>query len=441
MLKRKILSELEEWKKQDKKKSLLVLGTRQVGKSYIIKVFAEANYQSNRLVYINFEENPNEKAFFEGDLNPEAIIQKMKLYRKYQDTNFDYTLPDNPFLFIFDEIQACPNAITALKFFTESGKYHVIGTGSLLGISLNRISSFPVGYVDIKMMYPLDFEEFLWANGYHHTEALSTFLDSKPITPSPVHEQLLSYFRQFIIIGGMPEAVHSFVTNEPFANVLKIQRQIIASYRMDIAKYGDARTKEKTRDCFDSIPFQLAKDNKKFQYRYIGKEGGRSRDFDGSLSWLKDSGLVHFCYNITRLEAPLEGYKIPNQFKIYMCDSGLLVAMLDDGAGEAIISGNLGIYKGAIYENAVANCLVDNGHKLFYYEKNNKLEIDFVIRTNDTIVPIEVKSGDNSMSKSLAAVMGENTLSYGIKLSSKNQGFDEEKRIRSLPIYLLAFIK
>jgi predicted AAA+ superfamily ATPase len=409
----------------------VIKGARQVGKTFIIELFAHENYKY--ATTLNFEKNPAYKAVFDGDLDTETLIKQLSLRVPGSEL-----IPGETLLF-FDEIQSCPRARTALKFLTQDGRFDVIASGSLLGINYNDVPSYPVGYVDHLEMYSLDFEEFLWANDVAPVSIadIKEYFDKKQALPTAMHERMMELFREYIVIGGMPRAVDEFVTTHNFANVLKIQRGIISDYTDDIAKYAEGAEKAKARACFLSIPKHLSKDYKKFQYSIV-ERGGTARKFGGSLMWLYDAGIVNFCYNLSVPDLPLEGSAKDDSFKVYMRDTGLLMAMLEEGSLEDIIDGNLGIYKGAIYENIIADIFGKLGKKLYYFEQNGKLEIDFFIRRNNMAAAVEVKSADNTKSKSLYTVFAKYGVKQGIKLSAKNVGSTEF--VDSLPLYMAMFL-
>jgi predicted AAA+ superfamily ATPase len=322
---------------------------------------------------------------------------------------------------------------------TQDGRFDVIATGSLLGINYKEVPSYPVGYIEHLEMHSLDFEEFLWANGVTPASVadIKEYFEKREAVPAAMHERMMELFKEYIVVGGMPRAVDEFVTTHSFAGVLKIQRSILADYEDDIARYAKDSEKAKARACFLSIPKHLSKDYKKFQYSIV-EPGGTARKFGGSLMWLYDAGVINFCYNLSIPELPLEGNAKSDAFKVYMRDTGLLLAMLEDGSQEDVIDGNLGIYKGAIYENIIADIFGKSGRKLYYFEQNGKLEIDFFIRRNKTAAAVEVKSADNTKSKSFNSVFAKYGVKYGIRLSAKNVGgtgaFD------SYPLYMAMFL-
>lgn len=431
MLERKIYNSLIEWKKNPDKMCLVVKGARQVGKTYIIEKFARENYKN--YIYMNFDENPGYKAIFDGDLNVENLIKQISLRVPRAKI-----VPYKTLIFL-DEIQNCPNARTALKFLAIDRRFDVIASCSLLGINYKEVESFPVGYTEQLEMYSLDFEEFLWANGINKQSILDVkqYFDNKEVVPTSIHERMLELFKEYIVVGGMPRVVNNFVQNHNFANVLKMQRGIISDYEDDIAKYAEGNEKAKARACFLSIPKHLSKDYKKFRYSLVTPSGS-SRKYAGSLMWLYDAGIINFCYNLEIPQLPLEGNSKSDVFKVYMRDTGLLLAMLDDGSQEDIIDGNLGIYKGAIYENIIADIFAKKGKKLYYFEYNSTLEVDFITRYEKEAMAIEVKSSQNSKSKSLETAMDKYKIKKGIKLAPSNYG--KKGNIDIIPIYMAIFL-
>lgn len=431
MLKRKIYDYLMDWKAREEKLCLLVKGARQVGKTFIIELFARENYK--HCTIINFVKNPAYKAIFDGDLDTDTLIRQISL--RVPDAEL---VPGETLIFL-DEIQDCPCARAALKFLAQDGRFDVIASGSMLGINYKDVPSYPVGYVDHLDMHSLDFEEFLWANNVSPDSIADVrgYFEKKETVPTAMHERMIELFKEYIVVGGMPRAVHEFVTTHNFANVLRIQKAIISDYYDDIAKYAEGAEKAKVRACFSSIPKHLSKDFKKFQYSIV-ERGGNARKFGGSLMWLFDAGVINFCHNLSIPELPLEGNAKSDAFKVYMRDTGLLMAMLEDGSQEDIIDGNLGIYKGAIYENIIADIFGKSGKKLYYFEQNGKLEIDFFIRKNKTATAVEVKSAENTKSKSMEAVFAKYGVQHGIKLSRKNVG--GTKDFDSLPLYMTIFL-
>ena len=432
MLKRKIVDKLLEWKQSKPKKALIVKGARQVGKTFIIEQFGKTNYPN--FVSINFEASIFMRSIFDGDLDVDTIILSLSLVMPKAKL-----VPGKTLLF-FDEIQSCPQALTALKFFTMDGRFDVIASGSLLGIAYKQVSSWPVGYIETLELSGLDFEEFLWASGYDAEAILAihrAYLQKTPLPPA-VHERLNQLFREYIVVGGMPDVVQTYVQQHDFQAVLKKQKDIILNYMDDIAKYATVAEKSKAKACFMSIPMQLAKENKKFQYKSFDA-AGNARKYESSLHWLLDAGIIRIGHNLQCLEGPLAAYKKIEAFKVYLSDTGLLISMLDEGTAAKIINGELGIYKGAIYENIIADVFGKMERPLYYYEKDSRLEIDFVITTEHGITVVEVKSSENTKSKSLKTILTENASVFGYKLSTKNLIVSE--RIHHYPLYMSAFME
>jgi len=430
MLKRKILNALLAWKARPDKQCLLVKGARQVGKTFIIEHFARTYYP--HAIILNFVQNPAYKVIFDGDLDAQTIVKQISL--RVSGAEF---VPGETLLFL-DEIQDCPCARAALKFLAQDGRFDVVASGSMLGINYKDVPSYPVGYVDHLEMHGLDFEEFLWANGVSAGSIadIHGYYTTLQSVPAAMHQRMMSLFKEYIVVGGMPRAVNAFIMEHNFARVLQIQRAIISDYTDDIAKYAEGAEKAKVRACFTSIPKHLAKDYKKFQYSIV-ERGGSARKFGGSLMWLYDAGIINFCHNLSAPELPLEGNAKSDTFKVYMRDTGLLMAMLEDGSQADIIDGNLGIYKGAVYENIIADIFTKAGKKLYYYERDGKLEIDFFIRKDKLATAVEVKSADNTKSKSMEAAFRLG-VQQGIKLSAKNLGRGE--RFVSFPLYMAMFL-
>lgn len=434
MLQRKIEKKLIEWKNTPGHKPLIIKGCRQCGKTYSVLDFAKKNYDS--VVYLNFFKNADYASVFSGSLDVDRIIMMISAVLG-KDADF---IPYKTVL-ILDEIQECAEARTALKFFHIDGRFDVIGTGSLLGFQgygkKIEPKSIPVGYETLETMYPLDFEEFLLANGIQTAliEELRTHLDSMQPVPEAIHKRLRELMLEYVVVGGMPEAVQEFVNTKQMDRVLKIQRNIVNDYQDDMVKYSDDKNKSKIRQCFQSIPMQLSKKNKKFQYSTV-KKGATSSDFDGSLQWIEDAGIISRCYNMTIPELPLAGNAISDIFKVYMQDTGLFVSMLEDGTQFDILKGNLYGYKGAIFENLVADFFVKMGRKLYYYRKDSGLEIDFVIRWRGECVLVESKAttGNVKSTKTILNHPEKYHINKAIKLGDYNIGFD--RKILILPMYM-----
>lgn len=430
-MKRKIENQLLEWKENHNRTCLLVKGARQVGKTYSIHRFARNHYK--HYTYLNFDENPAYKTIFDGDLDVETLIKQISL--RVSDAELE---PGETILFL-DEIQNCPRARTALKFLAIDGRFDVVASGSMLGIHYKDVPSYPVGYVDHLDMHSMDFEEFLWANGVKEAsvEDVRTYYEKREELPKAMHERMMELFREYIVIGGMPRVVREFAQTHNFAKAFAIQKGILSDYMDDIAKYAEGAEKTKARACFLSIPRHLAKDYKKFRYSLVEPKA-TYRKYGGSLMWLYDAGIINFCYNLSEPALPLAGNAKSNVFKVYMRDTGLLVAMLDEGSAEDIIDGNLGIYKGAIYENIIADIFAKNGKKLYYFEKNSKVEMDFFIRYQKTAAAVEVKSAGKATSKSMTSMIQNYGVMHGIRLTAGNVAGND--MVENLPLYMAMFL-
>jgi len=431
MLKRKIEGTLVDWKnKPGKKNCLLIKGARQVGKTFIVERFAEKHYTS--FIHLNFFKNESLKDIFAGDLDVDTLRKQITL-------NIPTArLIEGDTLIFLDEIQECPNARTALKFFALDGRYDVIASGSMLGVNYKQVASYPTGYEDEIIMHSLDFEEYLWALGLTDDAitGLREYYEKGMPVPQATHKKMLDYLREYIVIGGMPAVVDEFIKTANFNIALQTQRSILRNYENDIAKYAETPIRVKARTCFLSIPRQLAKENKKFQYSVVERNGS-ARKFDSSIAWLRDAGMITVCDNVSIPQSPLKTNVKDGFFKIYMHDIGLLVAMLEDGAQKDIIDGEMGIGKGAIYENLIASIFARNEKELFYYADSDRLEVDFVIRVGGKVTGVEVKSGRGTAT-SLKTTMQENTGLNGIKLTSGNIG--EADGIKTYPLYMAMFL-
>ena len=426
---RQLEKELMNWKNR-KHKPLILSGARQTGKTYLVKHFSESYSHS---IYINFERNLDLKEALSQTANPDDIISLLKLY--YPSINFN----SKDLLIIFDEVQACPMILTAIKFLSEETTYDYILTGSLLGIAINHTNSYPVGYIESLHMLPMSFQEFLIALDISEDQInilKEHFNSGKPLLKS-IHEKYLEYFKTYIVVGGMPEVVQTYVDTKDIASCRKIQNTILEGYYRDMAKYAESSDKIKTHDCFNSIPLQLSKENKKFQYKLI-QSGGNARFYETSLQWLKDSGTIMYCHRLKCIDTPIQAYKEASIFKIYLSDTGLLMAMFDDDSATKILTNNLGIYKGAIYENIAAQMLYANNHDLLYFEPSTRSEIDFLYIKNGDILPIEIKSSDNTRSKSLNAYIEKYKPKKAYRFSTKNINIEGD--IQSYPIYMLMFL-
>lgn len=421
LLKRKIDKYLTDWKNRPDRKPLIIKGARQIGKTRSVEWFAGQNYAS--VIEINFIEQKKYREIFNDGFEVDAILKNISLLNP--ELKF---IPGNT-IFFFDELQACPNCATSLKFFKLDGRFDVICSGSLMEISYNEIESNSVGYKEDYEMHSMDFEEFLWAMGYNDeftADLLSQMLDVRPLSELQM-DTLMSLFRDYVIIGGMPEVVSTYVRNNNFSGTLDIQRQLLKDYEEDITKYVEGLDKAKVKAVYNHISTFLAKENKRFQITKIARNA-RNRDYMGCVEWLADAGVVNVCYCLNQPELPLKGNYDPKMYKIYFKDTGLLIASLDEEAQEDLRANkNLGTYKGTIYENIVGDMLVKQGYRLFYYHSDRPaIEMDFFIRDADSLIPVEVKANGGATA-SLNRLLNDdkyNDVKYGIKLGYRNIGFN-----------------
>ncbi len=425
-MKRKIINQLIEWQNSSDRKPLILQGARQIGKTYIVNEFASTQYQNS--VYCNFEKETELASFFEN-LSPIEIVKNLSVYKRKE------IIPEKT-LIIFDEVQACPEAITSLKYFNEeANQYHIIALGSLLGVSVNRgISSFPVGKVQFLNMFAMDFEEYLLAKdeSYLIEKIYKCYAENSPMEEA-FHNRLLEYYREYLFVGGMPAVVENFIKNKnpDYSNILK--SDILDSYQNDMGKYNKQSEIPKTKIVYKNISTQLAKENKKFQYRQI-KSGGRASEFENSIEWLCLSGIASQVFRLEHICLPLEANRSLSDFKFYMNDTGLCCSqqklLFEDIAFENPM---LNEFKGGLAENYVFTQLKAKNFVLYYWTNENQAEIDFITRIGKDIIPIEVKSSDNTRSKSLMAFINRFNPPYAIKISTKNFGF--ENGIKSVPLY------
>ncbi len=431
-MKRKIYNDLIEWKNSSNRKPLILQGTRHVGKTYIVNYFAGREYSNS--VYCNFELDKPLHDFF-SDLIPSNIIRKIALYKRKE------IFPENT-LIIFDEIQACPEAITSLKYFNEeANNYHIIAISSLLGVFCNLEScSFPVGKVQFLDLYPLDFEEYLMARGEDELIEMiyECYENSKPLD-SAFHERALEYYKEYLFVGGMPEAVEEYGKNHNPELVRIIQKTILNSYHNDMGKYNKQSEIPKTRLVYRNISTQLSKENKKFQYKGI-KQGGRASEFESAIEWLCLAGVASQNYRLEQIMLPLNAYKSLSDFKLYMNDVGLCGAC-EEIYYEDILTNNplFDNFKGGLTENYVFNQLKVNGLSLYYWTSGSQAEVDFISRIGSDIIPIEVKSKINNHSRSLSVYVSRYNPKYSIRISQRNFGFDNN--IKSIPLYATFCIK
>lgn len=438
MFRRKIENVLKSWLDDPSHKPLVVKGVRQCGKTSSIVDFAHKHFK--HVVYLDFREHPDYKKFFTPNLEVDAIIMRITAAMPSVE------IEDGETCFVFDEIQDCPKARGSLKYFYLDGRYEVMCTGSLLGVNGYKTqeekkeeeeASIPVGFEDIVEMYPMDFEEWLWANGIKdmHFEYLRKCLVSETPVEEALHERFRELLHQYVVVGGMPEVVTTFMDTKQIGKVLAVQRRIVDEYKSDMVKYAATADKSRIRECFESIPAQLAREYKKFSYTVVRK-GGRGRDYAGSLQWIEDAGIVRRCYNMRITELPLDGQRIPSEFKVYMADIGLLIAMLEEGTQSSILQGDLLSYHGAIKENLVADIFGKMGRKLYYYHKDGGVELDFLMRYKGQCTPVECKATTGN-AKSMRTVL-EHPEKYhvtsALKMGDYNIG--RSGQLLTVPMYM-----
>lgn len=419
-IKRKIEFYLADWKTDKNHLPLIIRGARQVGKTYSIRKFGQT-YKS--FIEINFVDNPEFKDIFKFGYSTSEVIKQIT----FRNPNFKF-LPGETLIF-FDELQEYPDCSTSLKFFAEDGRFDVICSGSMMGLNYKRISSNSVGYKIDYEMHSLDFEEYLWTKGYDEdfSEELYSYLKNQIPFTDGQFQKMSEYFLEYAVIGGMPAVVKRFLIDGTYSNILPMQKQLVKDYEEDITKYAEGLDKSKIKNIYRNIPMFLAKENKKFQISKVAKNA-RNREYVGCTEWLKDAGVINLCYCLNNACLPLKGNYDEAKYKIYYHDNGLLIANLDEDSSEDLRKNqNLGTYKGAVYENLVAQMLVDAGFDLFYYKKeNSQLEMDFFVRTAESLVPVEVKAKDGATASlnNLINLPSYDDIKFGIKLSSKNIGFN-----------------
>ena len=432
MLERKICSQLLHWKEHLSHKALLVKGARQVGKTTSIRHFARRHYA--HFIEINFEKMPSARRAFDGDLDARTILLNLSAM------GFSPLVPGKTLIF-FDEIQACPSAHTAIKFLVEDGQYNYIESGSLLGINYGEVSSFPVGYEHEVQMYPLDFEEFLWASGIG-TDTVSALRESygqqRPVPPF-LHSQIMTRYRQYLVVGGMPEVVTTFLSATDFSQTLSIQQSIMSGYRNDISKYA-GKDKLLAKAVFDAIPAQLSKQDKRFVLAGIEKNASQ-RKYGTPTQWLSDAGMAHYCFNVRSFELPFPMSENLRLYKLYMTDTGLLSSMMLRGVQGKVLSGEIDINEGALTENFVACELVCHGHSLNYYDHKSKYELDFILTEDNSITIVEVKSGKDYKRHSSLDIVGRLfSERIGRKIVLCPGNIERTEEILYLPVYLAMFI-
>jgi len=436
MLKRKVMGELLNWKNKDGHKCLVVQGARQVGKSYIVREFAKENYQN--YIELNFKEKPSLMDIFRGDLDAQSIISALHF-------RFPKNTIDNNTLLFIDEIQECPEAITALKFLSIAKPCDVIASGSLLGIDYKRASSYPAGYVEYLKMYSLDFEEFLWALAIEETEIvnLKNYFDKGKQVPLAINNKMQTYFRLYMAIGGMPEVVDIYVKSKDFVAVDTKQKALLNDYLYDIAHYASGSEKLKAEQCFLSLEKQLlAKENHKFQYKYVLDKGNAQKLYS-SVDWLIRADIAYLSNNVSVLKYDLNDYELNNNFRLYSNDISFIIAMRDFDLKRMIVENDLsGNTKGGLYECVISDMLLKKGYQLhFYRNESHDREIEFIIQKNGEVIPIEVKA-NKTKAKSLKFIMEQDkNIKKAYKLINGNVGIDrDDPRIITIPHYMTMFI-
>lgn len=435
-LKRKVNDFLVEWKNNKDKLPLIIKGARQIGKTESIKHFAEENYKN--IIEINFVLQNGYKDIFDDGYEVDTIIKNISL----KNPNFEF-IPNETLIF-FDEIQDCIKCATSLKSFKLDGRFDVICSGSLMGINYKEIESNSVGYKEDYEMHSMDFEEFLWAKGYKQNQIDEMYNYMKEIKPlsNVTMEVMNENFKEYLVLGGMPKVVATFIENKNFSGTLKIQKQLLLDYEEDITKYASGLDKTKILNVYRKIPVFLGKDNKKFQISKVS-HGARNRDYVGVVEWLENAGIINVCYCMEQPSLPLKGNYNPDNYRIYFKDTGLLIASLDEEAQNDLrLNKNFNIYKGAIYENIVADMLVKQGYPLYFY-KNEKgtLEMDFFVRDENSLIPVEVKAIDGSTISLNNLIKSDKykDIKYGVKLCNKNIGFNEQ--FYTFPYFLTFLLK
>ena len=425
-MKRKIEEQLIAWKQKTADRlPLIVNGARQVGKTYILRKFGEEQFQN--VVYINLETNLTIASYFNENIQPERLL-------RYLEASTGERIISGETLIIFDEIQSCERALTSLKYFCEeTPEFHIAAAGSLLGVAINRQHySFPVGKVETITLYPLDFEVYLWARGKEFlSEEIRAAYDAMEPLPDALHQEAIELYREYLIIGGMPACINAFLKSGSFLDVPLVQNEILDNYIADMAKYASNTDSVKIRACYNSIPAQLAKDNKKFQYKVVQK-GGSATLFGASIEWLNLAGVVLKCQRISQAFEPIAVYADLSAFKLYMGDVGLLT-MKSGISQQTVLSGEGNTFMGAVAENYVAQQLASKGYDLYYWESSSTAELDFVLQKGNQIIGVEVKKGEHVRSRSLSVFVSNYKPAYSIRLSLKN--FGEKDGLKAIPLY------
>ncbi|MBR1591067.1 MAG: ATP-binding protein [Acidaminococcaceae bacterium] len=424
-MERKIINDLLAWKDKADRKPLLLNGARQVGKTYILQKLGREQFEN--MVYVNLEKNLLVAGFFQENIDPRRIL-------RYLEASAQEKIVPGKTLLVLDEIQACERALTALKYFCEEApEYHVAAAGSLLGVAIHREKySFPVGKVETHTLFPFDFEEYLLARdkGLLLQEIRQAFVAMQPL-PEALHQEAVELYREYLIVGGMPASVEAYIKSGSFLNVPDVQGEIVNNYVADMAKYADNTESVRIRACFQSVPAQLAKDNKKFQYKVV-QRGGSAALFGSAIEWLAHAGVVMKCQRVQHAAEPLSVYADLSSFKLYMGDVGLLT--MQSGISLAtVLSGGDNTFMGAVTENYVAQQFAAKGYPLFYWTNSGTAELDFLLQKGSDVIGVEVKKGEHIRSRSLSVFINEYNPAYSIRLSLKN--FGESNGIKSVPLY------
>ncbi len=435
-LRRKIDQYLIEWKNSSNKLPLIIKGARQIGKTNAIRNFGINNYKT--FIEINFAFQPEFKSIFDNGFVVDEVIKNISLKMP------ELKLEEKNTLIFFDEMQECVSTATSLKAFKEDGRYDVICSGSLMGINYKEIESNSVGNKEDYIMHSMDFEEFLWAKGYREEQIEDLYkcmINVKPLSDMQ-YNVMMENFRDYMIVGGMPAIVNQFVTNKNFSGILKMQQQILLDYEEDITKYAGGLDKTKILNCYRKVSIFLGNENKKFQISKV-TNGARNREYVGIIEWLSNAGIVNVSYAMEQASLPLKGNYNPDNYRLYFADTGLLIGSLDEEVQEDLRNNeNMNTYKGALYENIIGDMLVKSGYNLYFYrDDSRKIEMDFMIRDKDSLVPIEVKANDNA-TISLNNLIDSNKYSdikYGIKLCNKNIGFNG--KFYTFPYFLTFLLK
>lgn len=435
-LKRKIDKYLIEWKNSSNKLPLIIKGARQIGKTNAIRNFGKNNYKT--FIEINFALQPQFKTIFEEGFEVNNIIKNITLKMPEIELNEHNTL------IFFDEMQECVSTATSLKAFREDGRYDIICSGSLMGINYNEIESNSVGNKEDYIMRSLDFEEFLWAKGYSNEQINDLYKHMQELKPlsNIQYDVMMANFKDYMIVGGMPAIVSRFIENKNFSGILKMQQQILLDYEEDITKYAGGLDKTKILNCYRKIPVFLGNENKKFQISKIA-DGARNREYVGVVEWLANAGIVNISYAMEQASLPLKGNYNPDNYRLYFADTGLLIGSLDEEVQDDLRNNeNMNTYKGALYENIVSDMLVKEGYDLYFYrDDSKKIEMDFMVRDKNSLIPIEVKANDNA-TISLNNLINSNLykdIKYGIKLCNKNIGFNG--KFYTFPYFLTFLLK